>query len=94
MKKRTSVSKKKPQEGSRSQKQRVDVTLLKTGLAIDGILAAPPSGTSILITGSFKEGGGQILRNASALGAITQQQIYVEDIRASNCFSLKLHPLC
>lgn len=33
--------------------------------------------------GSFKEGGGQILRNASALGVITQQQIYVDNIRAS-----------
>eukprot|EP00210_Caulerpa_lentillifera_P002968 g2834.t1 len=37
----------------------------------------------IAIDGSFKEGGGQILRYASALGLITHQQIYVDNIRAN-----------
>jgi len=43
------------------------------------------------IAGSFKEGGGQILRNATALAAITSQQIFVDNIRASTTNRL-IHP--
>jgi hypothetical protein len=44
--------------------------------------ATVPPGTVIEIDGSLLEGGGQILRNASALSAILQLPIRVNKIRA------------
>lgn len=63
---------------------KIDIERLKRGIEIDGCYPkSVRNGTKLRFLGGFKEGGGQILRNASALAAITGQQIYVDNIRAS-----------
>jgi len=39
----------------------------------------------LVVAGSLLEGGGQILRNATALSAITGKSIQVDKIRAGQC---------